>query len=94
MADAPTAPARAAAAAQFTAQAQVPVVLGNSQRRNRPMSWQWNVTDFSKIDRKWLRLDEKAINQVVAEHRGDSLAILGKGFDVMFEYTFGLTPNR
>jgi len=58
------------------------------------MSWGWRVTDMDKIDPKWLRLDDKAINQAVAEHKGDSLAVLGEGFDVMYEYTFGLTPNR
>jgi hypothetical protein len=75
----PRAAAKVATAAQFTAQAQVPVVVGYPQRRARPMSWGWRVTDMDKIDRKWLRLDEKAINQVVAEHKGDSLAVLGEG---------------
>ena len=73
---------------------KAPVVDGNLQRRARPMSWGWRVTDIDKIDRKWLRLDEKAISKAVAEHKGDSLAVLGEGFDVMYEYTFGLTPNR
>jgi hypothetical protein len=91
---APRAAATASSAAQFTVQARVPVVHGNSQRRARPMSWGWRVTDMDKIDPKWLRLDDKAINKAVAEHKGDSLAVLGEGFDVMYEYTFGLTPNR
>ena len=86
--------ATAAAAPQVTAHTQAVVVVGHSQRRARPMSWGWRVTDIDKIGRKWLRLDEKAINQAVAEHKGDSLVVLGEGFDVMYEYTFGLTPNR
>jgi hypothetical protein len=89
---APRAAVTAAGAAQFTAQTKV--VVGNSQRRARPMSWGWRVTDIDKIDRKWLRLDEKAINKAVAEHKGDSLAVLGDGLDVMYEYSYGLTPNR
>lgn len=94
LAVAPRAVATVAAAAQFTAQAQVSVVLGSSQRHSRPKSWQWRVTDFSKINRKWLPVNESAINKAVAEHKGDSLAVLGEGFEVMYEYTFGLTPNR
>lgn len=90
----PRASASAAAAASFTALVKAPVPVGNSQRRARPMSWGWRVTDVDKIDRKWLRLDEKAINQAVAEHKSNSLTVLGEGFDVMYEYTFGLTPNR
>ena len=90
----PRAAATAGAAAHFTAQMKAPAVVGDSQRRGRPRSWDWRVTDIDKIDRKWLRLDEKAIARAVAEHKGDSLAILGEGFDVMYEYTFGLTPNR
>ncbi len=58
------------------------------------MSWQWNVTDFTKIDRKWLTVNDKLVNKVVAQHKGEALNVLGEGFGVMYEYTFGLTPNR
>jgi hypothetical protein len=34
------------------------------------------------------------INKAVAEHKGDSLAVLGEGIEVTYEYTFGLMPNR
>jgi hypothetical protein len=91
---APRAAATAAAVAQVMGQAQFPVVLGNPRRRTRQMSWQWRVTDFSKIDRKWLCCDERVINKAVAEHKGDSFAVLGEGIEVKYEYAFGLTPNR
>ena len=94
MAVAPRAAATAAAAAQITAQTQVPVVLGNSQRRSRPMSWGWRVTDIDQDRPQVAYLNEQAINKVVAEHKGNSLPELGEGFGMMYEYTFGLTPNR
>lgn len=81
----PRAAMTAAAAAQFASRAQVPAVLGNSQRRSRPMSWGWRVTDIDKIAPKWYTLDVRAIDKVMAEHGGDSLALLGEGFDVMSE---------
>jgi hypothetical protein len=65
----------------------------NVDRTSRRVSWQWRVTDFRKVDRKWLMIDEKCVNKLVGSHKGRAGEFLGGGFEVFIENTVGLTRN-
>jgi hypothetical protein len=68
-------------------------VLARADHSSRRVSWQWRVSDFSKVDRKWLMIDEKCVNKLVGSYKGSAGEFLGDGFEVFIENTFGLTRN-
>lgn len=65
--------------------------LVRARGASRRESWQWRVTDFAKIDRKWLMLDEKLINKAVADNKELAVGVLGEGFEVFMEDTIGIS---
>lgn len=65
--------------------------LVRAKGASRRESWQWRVTDFSKIDRKWLMLDEKLVNKAVTDNKELAVGVLGEGFEVFMEDTIGIS---
>jgi hypothetical protein len=79
--------------ADTVACAAAATVPPNADRTSQRVSWQWRVTDFRKVDRKWLMIDEKCVNKLVESHKGSAGEFLGDGFEVFIENTVGLTRN-